>query len=55
MGRCGVVVGYVAVENVGEYEGGGAVADNDCVDMTWDKLGGHGEADVIFVWSCCCW
>ncbi len=41
MATRGVVVGRVAVEDEGEDEGGGAVADNDGIDMGWNRPDGH--------------
>ena len=41
MGIRRVVVRYVAVEDEGEDEGGGAISDNDGVDMIWDRPDGH--------------
>lgn len=41
MGTGGVVVRYVAVEDEGEDEGGWAIADNDGVDMGWNRPEEH--------------
>ncbi len=32
----GIIVRYVAMKDEGQDEGGGAVADNEGVDMGWD-------------------
>ena len=41
MGIRGNVVWCVAVEDEGKDEGGGAVADDNRVDLRWHRLHGH--------------
>ena len=41
MGIRGNVVRCVAVEDEGKDKGGGAVADDNRVDLRWDRLNGH--------------
>ena len=41
MGARGVVIRYVAVEDEGEDEGGGTIADNGSVDVGWDRPESH--------------
>ena len=48
MGTRGVIIRRVAVEDEGEDEGGRAIADNNSVDMGWNRPDSH----VIRVWWC---
>lgn len=41
MGTRGVVIRRVAMEDEGEDEGGRAVADNNGVDMGWNRPDSH--------------
>ena len=41
MGFGGVVVWRVAVKDIGQDEGGRAIADNDGVDVRWKIPDGH--------------
>ena len=51
MGTGGIVVRYVAVEDEGEDEGGGAIANNNGVDMGWDRSEEHNTIRGSGAWT----